>query len=245
MALPKLGNLQKSRRQLRQLAAAAESLDGTELVVCRPARSNEVRMIRVGQAVRARTRRGHDRPLLEEEYGPTCAGERERVSNRLGSLGVGDGVAAAFQHTQAHSRFVGDPCDELGALDPGGADLQVRRARTAERPATEQRPAEVRPAAACTRDDATRRSLERCQPRAEHSCFMQHLQGMVVPRDVKLVPRAPVEGVARVGPDLRGNAKRTQQAERAPGDGWIGNVEVDSNFAAALEVNASGGVEEP
>ena len=74
---------------------------------------------------------------------------------------------------------------------------------------------------------------------------MEHLQRAVVSGYVKLVPRAPLEGVTRVRPDLGRDAERTQKTERAASDRRIGDVEVHRDLAASLQMHATCRVEEP
>ena len=63
--------------------------------------------------------------------------------------------------------------------------------------------------------------------------------------DMKLVSRAAVEGAAPVGPDLRPDAERAQQAERAARHGGINDVEMDRDLAASLQMFTARGVKEP
>jgi hypothetical protein len=62
---------------------------------------------------------------------------------------------------------------------------------------------------------------------------------------VQLVAGSSVEGAAPVGADLGGDAKRPQEAEGAPRDGGVDDVEVNRNLAAALQVLAAGGMKQP
>jgi hypothetical protein len=173
--LAELGDFLETRRKLCQLAAPAQALDCSQLVVRGSARPHEVRVVGIRQAVGPRARGGHNCALFEQQDGPACAGERERVGDRLDSLGVGDGVAAAIEYAESHSFLLGDTCDELCAFDAGGAQLEVRRAWAAQRTAAEQRAADVRGAAAGARNDPARRTLEGRQPRGEDSRFVKHL----------------------------------------------------------------------
>jgi hypothetical protein len=74
---------------------------------------------------------------------------------------------------------------------------------------------------------------------------VEHLQRAVVSGYVQLVPRASVESVARVRPDLGCDAERAQKAERAASDRRIANVEVHRDLAATLQVHATRRVKEP
>ena len=150
----------------------------------------------------------------------------------------------AVEYSQAHSFLVCETHEKVGALDSRAADLEVRGTRPTERPATEQRSAHVRRPAARPGDHAPRWPLERRKTRREHSGFVEHLERTVVGY-VQLVPRAPVEGVPRVRPDLGCDAKRAQKAERTASDRRVGDVEMHRNLATALQVHATRGVKEP
>jgi len=87
--------------------------------------------------------------------------------------------------------------------------------------------------------------LERREPGAEHAGFVQHLKRVLVTGDVQLVARPSVECAPAVRPDLGGDAERAQEAEGAACHGRIGDVEVDRDLSATLQVNAAGRVKEP
>jgi hypothetical protein len=74
VSLSELGDLLQSRRQPRQLTTPTQSLDGLQLVVCGSARPDEVRMIRVRQAIGPRARGRDDRALFEVQHGPARTG---------------------------------------------------------------------------------------------------------------------------------------------------------------------------
>ena len=74
---------------------------------------------------------------------------------------------------------------------------------------------------------------------------MEHLQSAFVSCDVQLVPRAAIEGLSRVRPDLGRDAERAQKAESSARNRRVSNVEMHRHFAAALQVHASCGVKEP
>src|SRR5204863_5976390 len=74
--------------------------------------------------------------------------------------------------------------------------------------------------------------------------FVQDLQGVLVSCDVELIAHRTVEGTALVGADLGRDAEAAQQAEGAPRDGGVRNVEMHGDLPAALEVDAAGRVEE-
>ena len=245
MAFAKLGDLLESRGEPRQLAAPTQSLHGSQLVVCRSARADEVRVVGIRQPVCPRARRRHDRALFEEQDGPAGAGKRERVRDRFDSLCVRDGVPPAVEDTETHSFLVCDAREEVGALGSCAADLEVGRTRTAERTASEQCSAQIRRTATRARDDPPRRALERRQAGREHSGFVEQLQSVRVSGHVQLVSRAPVEGMPRVRPDLGRDAEGAQETEGSASDRRVDDVEMDGHLAATLQVHAARGVKEP
>jgi hypothetical protein len=245
VSLPELGDLLKSRGESRQLAAPTQSLHGLQLVVCGSARPDQVRVVGIRQAIGPRARGRYDRAFFEEQHGPTRAGKGECARDRFYSFRVGDSVPPAVEDSEAHSFLVCDACEEVGALGPGAADLKVRGSGTAERTAPEQGSAQIRRAAARPGDHAPRRALEWRQAGGEHSGFVEDLQRAIVSGDVQLVPRAPVEGVPRVRPDLGRDAERAQKAEGSASDRRVNDIEMHRDLAAALQVHASRGVKKP
>src|SRR5262245_37354803 len=139
VSLAQLGNFLQSRRQLLQIPGATETLDCTKLLVRRTARANEVRMVGVGESIRARSRRGQDGALLEDEHGAAGAGECEHTLDRVDAFRVGDRVAAAVDDPQLDSLLRREARDEVRTLQFGAAQLEVRGPRAAERGAAEQR----------------------------------------------------------------------------------------------------------
>jgi hypothetical protein len=137
VSLSQLGDLLKSCREPRQLAAPAQPFHGSQLVVRGSARPDEVRMVGIREAIGPRARGRHDRALFEEQDSPARAGKCECVRDRLESLRVGDGVPSAVEDSEAHSFLVRDARQKVGAFGSGAADLEVRRTGTAERAATE------------------------------------------------------------------------------------------------------------
>jgi hypothetical protein len=51
VSLPELGDFLQSRRQPRQFTTPTQSLDGLQLIVCRPARPDEVGVVGIRQAI--------------------------------------------------------------------------------------------------------------------------------------------------------------------------------------------------
>ena len=118
------------------------------------------------------------------------------------------------------------------------------RARARERAAAEQRPAQVRRAAARAGHDPLRRPLERRETVADHARLAQHLQRAVVAGDMELVARLPPEGVALIGADLGRDAQLAQETESAPRRSGAREVEVERDLAAPTEVQAARGMRE-
>jgi len=226
VSLPQLGDLLKSRGELRQLAALTKSLNGSELVVCSTARPDEVRVVGVRQSVRPRACGRHDSTFFEEKDGTACSGKRECVGDRLKSLRVSDCMPATVEDAEAHSFFGGDACEEVGAVDPCAADLEMRRAGPAERATAEQCPSEICAAAARASDHPPRGALERREAGSEHSGLVEHLECTIVSGDVQLIPRASVESVSCIGPNLGHDAESAQQTERSTRDSRVADVEM-------------------
>jgi hypothetical protein len=132
VSLPQLGDLLQSCRESGQFATPTQSLDCLELIVCGPARADEIRVVCVREAIGARASGGHDRALFEEQDGPAGAGKREGVRDRFDSLCVRDGVSAAIEDAEAYAFLVCDAREEVSALGARTADLEVRGTRTAE-----------------------------------------------------------------------------------------------------------------
>jgi hypothetical protein len=77
VSLPQLGDLLESSGEVRQLAAPTQSLDCTQLIMRRSARPDQVRVIRIRQAIGPRTRGRDDRAFLEQQDGPARTGKCE------------------------------------------------------------------------------------------------------------------------------------------------------------------------
>ncbi len=108
MTLAELGDLLQALRQLPELAASAQALDGAKLIVGRAAGPNEIRVIGVRKSVGARSRRGHHGSFLEEDDRLVCSGKREDVRDRLESLRVRHRMPAAVQNSKPDSFLLGD-----------------------------------------------------------------------------------------------------------------------------------------
>jgi hypothetical protein len=137
VTLAQLGDLLESRREPCQLAASAQALHGLELLVRGPAGPNEICMVGIRQAIRPGARGGHDCAFFEKQNGRVCAGERECVCDRFDSFRIGDSVTPAIEHPQVDSLLIRNTRDELGSFELRTPDLEMWRARAAERAAAE------------------------------------------------------------------------------------------------------------
>lgn len=157
MTLTEIGDLLELGSQLLQIACPSETPDGAELLVSGTTRPNEVRVVGVGESIRARTGRGENRALLEHEHCATGARERENSLDRIDAFRVGDGMTATVCDPELDAFFRRETRNEFGALGFGGAKLEMRRPRTTERRTAEEHPAQVCTSTASTCDDASRR----------------------------------------------------------------------------------------
>jgi hypothetical protein len=242
---PELCDFLQLGRELGKPSAATKGFDGPELFVRCAARADEVGVVGVGETVGASSSTGHDGALFEEQDRFACSGEGEDVGDRFEPFGVRDCVPPAVEDAESHSLFSGDAREELGAAGACAADLEMRCARSAQRASPEEGAPHIGGAAAGSGDDSSRRMFERREAGTDDSGLVQNLQGPVVSGNVQLVARSPVESSSPVGADLGGDAERAQEAEGAPRDGWIDDIEVNRDLATALQVLAAGGVEQP
>jgi hypothetical protein len=213
--------------------------------MCGAAGTDEIRVVSVREPVGPASRRGHDGVLLEAKDGTARARGDEDVRDGVGALGVRDRVPAPVEDPELGAFPSGERGDERCSVGFRAADLQMERARAAEGAGAEQGAAEVGAAAAGAGDHSPRWVRERSEPRAEDAGLVQHLERPVVPGDVELVARRPVERASTVGPDFRGDPELAEEAEGSAGDGGLGDVEVHRDLAAPTEVDASGRVKEP
>src|SRR5579884_3144566 len=78
---PELCHLVQTLGQPLELAGLLQQLDGAKLRMRGSTRTDEVRVVGVGEAVRARARRRDDRVLLEREHDTARTGERKDVGD--------------------------------------------------------------------------------------------------------------------------------------------------------------------
>ncbi len=120
----------------------------------------------------------------------------------------------------------------------------MRVTGTAERAGAEECAAQVGGPAARACHELPVRAFERRAVASEHPGLREDCARVLGARDGELVARRPVERVAAVRADLRADAQRAQERERAAGDGGLGDVEVEVDDAAAAEVDGAGRVEQ-
>ena len=106
------------------------------------------------------------------------------------------------------------------------AQLEVGRASERQRPGAEERPAQVRGAAAPAPDDPPGRVLERCVAPVDDACRDQHGERLGLAGDVQLVPRRRVECPPPVRADLRADAAFPQEGEATASGGTAAEIEV-------------------
>ena len=132
----------------------------------------------------------------------------------------------------------------MAGLERRRPQLEVGRAPRRQRPAAEERAAEVRRPAAGAADDPPRRPLERRVPAVEHTCRDEHAERPFVAVDVELVAGPTVEGPPPVRADLRADPLVAEERERAPRRRAAPEVEVERPLALSAQVQAARGVEE-
>ena len=108
-------------------------------------------MVGVRDPVRAGARLGDDRVLVQRQRRVARAGEGEDVRDRLRALRVRDRVPPAVVDAELDVFLLRDPGEQLCPGAARGADLEVWRARAADRAAAEQRAAQIRAATARAR----------------------------------------------------------------------------------------------
>ncbi len=153
-------------------------------------------------------------------------------------------MASAREHAQLGAFAQRDGGEEARALDLGSPDLEMRIARAAERAGAEQRAAEVGAPAAAAREHALWRMVERAVRGVEHSGAVQRLECARRPFDVELIAGRVVERAPLVRADLRVDAERAQEAERAPSNRGAREIEMDVDAATPAQVHAARDVEE-
>ncbi len=120
----------------------------------------------------------------------------------------------------------------------------MRRPRPRQRAAPEEHTAQVRATAARLGHDAPGRTLERRVLGVEHTRLDEHVEGVRVVAEVKLVAGLAAERVTLVGANLGLDAQRAQESEGAACDRVRGDVEVEGERTTTAQVHRAGGVED-
>src|ERR687897_848952 len=134
-----LGQLTQFRRQPLE-AAALQSPHCAQLLSGRAARTHEIRVIGVRKPVCPRLRSADDASLREGQNRARGTGRRQHLRDRLGALGVGEGMSGTLLDPELDLLGRRDLGDELRAAPLTGPQLQVGARDT---PRTEQAAAEV------------------------------------------------------------------------------------------------------
>src|SRR5207248_3913 len=113
--------------ELIQAAVSLETLERFQLRMSRSTGANEIRVVSVGETVRAGLRLPHHRALVEYERGIARAGKRERFGNPLEAFRIGDHVIPALADVQRDVLLRRSFGDELRRLFRLGPHLEVRR----------------------------------------------------------------------------------------------------------------------
>jgi hypothetical protein len=153
-------------------------------------------------------------------------------------------MTAAIEDAQLGTLTCSDGGEKVRSFELGCPNLEVRVARSAERPRPQERAAEIGAAAALARQHALRRVLEWPMRGVEHAGPVQGLVSVRRPFDVQLVAGRTVEGMLLVRPDLRLDIEGTQECERATCHCRAREIEVQGNLASTPQVHASGNVEQ-
>ena len=193
-----------------------EAAEGLELRVRGAARADEVRVVGIREPVRVGARRGEHCLLFQPSTRSTAPQPRARPrSPRFPSRRRWR--ARRAPERAARRRDAVRARRGSGAFRLGGADLEVRVSRPAERARAEQRAAEVGSRAAAPGDDALLGAAERTMGAVENAGAMQRRVRLLGALDVELVARRLVERAARVGADLGRDPeeRRSANARRA------------------------------
>ncbi len=242
---------QPERRRLAEVvgeslehAVRPEAPGRLDLELGGTARPDEVRVVRVGQAVRLRARVGHDRALFEREHRFGRTGEREQRLDRVPALGVGRSVARALHHAERDVELSGDLLDERRGRQRCASELEMRGSAQREGSATEERTPDVRALAAGACDEPSRRTLEWRVPAVDDAGRDEDVQRARLAFQVELEACRAVERAPRVRPDLGADALLAKQREGAAGGGAAPEVEVEAPLPVPAQVEIAGGVEE-
>jgi hypothetical protein len=236
---PEAGHLPELGCQLAQPSLALQAADRAQLDVGSAARAHDVGVVGVREAVRTGPRRRDDSLLAEAQRRLLRAEEGEQLPHGLGALGVGKGVMAALVHRHGKAILLRKLGQEGRRVRRGGAQLEVRVSRAADRPRGEEGAAKISGPAAGSGDDPPGRSHERGQVCVEDAGLVQRLQGPGVVLEVELIARASLEGAAPVGSNLAGHPVGAKEREGTARGGAARQLEMHPDAAAAAEMHAA------
>ena len=201
-------------------------------------------MVGVREAVRPRLRGRDDRALAEEERRLLRAEEREQLRDRLVALRVGERVAAALRDAERESVPLGQAGEQLGAVRVVRPQLEVGVSGPGHGAGGQERPAQVRGAAARAADEPRGRALQRREPGADDPGLVQHLERARVVVQVDLEARLVLEGPAAVRADLALDVVLVEERHGPPRDRVAPQLQVQPDPAAAAQVDRPGAAHE-
>jgi hypothetical protein len=175
MTAPKHRHLPQPRGQLLKLPVPLEPFDSPQLIVSGSARAHEIRMVSVGDAIRAGASRRDDRSLFEREHRASGTGQREHVGDRIDPLCVRSNVPTAVNHRERRALAARKVGDEARAVGRRRADFQVGCARARQRTRAQERAPNVGGATARTSDDTPRWMVERTERLRQDARFVEGL----------------------------------------------------------------------
>ena len=201
----------------------------------------QVARVGVGEAVRLLARPREDALLLEPQLGSVRAERRQQPADRLAALGVDEPVARRLVDAERESLRLGQLAQLERRCIARDAPFQMRRAaRPRQRPAGDERAAQVRATAAAARDDPRRHALDGSQAGAQDAGLVHRLQRARVVADDDQEARRALETVLAVGADLAGGAARAQELHGSARGQRGREVDVHLDRAAREQVERAG-----
>ena len=213
-------------------SALAQRPGSVELRAGRTALPYEIGMVGVRQPVRIGSETGDERALLERQHRLRRPGDGEIGLDRVPALRIGGRMRIAVDDPHPHAGRRANAPHERGAGVERRPDLEVRRARPAERARAEEGTTKVGRPAAGARDDAARGPVEGPLLAREHAGFREDLDRVRRAGDQELRASRVVEGVAPIRANLGGDAKSAKGRERPPRDRRLREIEVERELAA-------------
>ena len=225
----------------RRASSVARSL---ELAARRTALADEVGVIGVREPVRLGPQAGDERLLLHDENDLGRRRRRRGSLDRLAALRVGGGVRRAGRRPRRRA-----PRRRTRRADEGCAGVVgARTSRCGDRGPPGSRPRGTHRAGTPTGSTAgprRARAAARAAPLGvEDARLEQHVEGVCVLAEVKLIAGLAAERVTLIGANLGLDAQRPQESEGAARDRVRGDVEVEGERATTAQVHRAGGVED-